>query len=848
MDLLSIILLVICVILVIALAFVVSKRHQKTNIVSSDENNENNEIDRLNKIINEKDLSIKELQDEKLEVQQKTNAILSQLKDEKNKALEASAQKIAELEKEISKALEEGADEIVKQKLADADKLFKKIKTLEEDLEEAEDEADNLKKKNNNLQSEKDQLQEELDNEIRKQKKLINDINEIKLRLEKVEKDFALKEEALDFVKEILTADFTQDESVRHLYQSVDNIVDYIKGEVRDCLTSIYDLNSDQKKNLFDSELMSWAISKKKKWIQGKTSVAFVGEFSAGKTSIVNRILSQDDPNIPLLPVSTKATTAIPTYISGGDYTVYQFVTPDNELKGISEDTFKRVNKDVLDQVKGVSSLIQYFVMTYKNPNLNNLSILDTPGFNSNDSEDAERTIGVINECDALFWVFDVNAGTVNRSSIKIIKENLTKPLYIVINQIDTKSKTDVDAVEKLIRKTLQDEEISINAVIRFSKKEPLNIIMDPIMSIHHDSSREAYLDDLISLLSERLKELSAETKEAQKKSNKLENKSSGLVNTYNKAISDLQEDCFAVSEIPQYNSKLFSKDDYRISQEQYEEFISILQNIAESHCDVLCEQYNEQMETIAEMQSSWTEHAEAKFNQKRLKECLEALQKRATQLGKTTTSNARQEKKKANIKSGSDTHAKTPPKQESKPSKQVNRTIVRDMNSVYTSDEILKKFTIQSRTVSSKGYDEDVVVVKVDWIELYNFIQNTLRFDIPKDVFDKFRKAREYERKDRFCNKWDVTHGLGRLFGDYLLENDINSCSINESLNINVIKDSDINWDSLLMILKSLYNTEMEKFQLFSSATEKQVSLSTIIDRIHCKLPYNFPIYPYKQ
>ena len=88
------------------------------------------------------------------------------------------------------------------------------------------------------------------------------------------------------------------------------------------------------------------------------------------------------------------------------------------------------------------------------------MSILDTPGFNSNDSEDAERTIEVINECDALFWIFDVNAGTVNRASLKIIKEHLKKPLYIVINQIDTKSKSDVDDVETLIRKTLMDEGI----------------------------------------------------------------------------------------------------------------------------------------------------------------------------------------------------------------------------------------------------------------------------------------------------------------------------------------------------------------------------------------------------
>ena len=39
--------------------------------------------------------------------------------------------------------------------------------------------------------------------------------------------------------------------------------------------------------------------------------------------------------------------------------------------------------------------------MGYDNPNLTDLSILDTPGFNSNDENDAKRTIKVINETDA---------------------------------------------------------------------------------------------------------------------------------------------------------------------------------------------------------------------------------------------------------------------------------------------------------------------------------------------------------------------------------------------------------------------------------------------------------------
>ena len=206
-------------------------------------------------------------------------------------------------------------------------------------------------------------------------------------------------------------------------------------------------------------------------------------------------MLSQDDPNVPLLPVSTKATTAIPTYISGGVGTFYQFVTPNNELKKISESTFKKVSKEILDQVKGVSSLIQYFVMTYKNANLDRLSILDTPGFNSNDKEDAERTIGVINECDALFWVFDVNNGTVNRSSIDLIKRHLKKPLYVVINKVDSKAPTEVDKVESLIMKTLSEAGLNVNKIIRFSQKAPLSDIMNVIKNIPHDSQKEGYLN-----------------------------------------------------------------------------------------------------------------------------------------------------------------------------------------------------------------------------------------------------------------------------------------------------------------------------------------------------------------
>lgn len=629
MNVISIILIIICAILLGVVAWFIFRRRGGSS----------QEISRLQSLLSEKDEAISSLKTEQEELSSKTEALIAKVKEKYLKELKESANRISQLETEISKALTDGTDDFVKAKLAEAEKMAKKIKGLEEDLEEAEDEADALKKKTKKLQGENASLQDELENEIRKGKKLLEEIDEVKSRLVQVEKDFAIREEALDFVKEILTAERTSDESVRNLYQSVDSIVEYIRGDVRDSLIS-YDNNEKSKKTIFETELLAWAIAKKKSWIHGKTSIAFVGEFSAGKTSIVNRILSQDDPNVPRLPVSTKATTAIPTYISGGVHTYYQFVTPDNELKSISEDTFKRVNKEVLDQVKGVSSLIKYFVMTYKNPYLDKLSILDTPGFNSNDSEDTQRTIDVINECDALFWVFDVNAGTVNRSSIKLIKEYLKKPLYVVINQIDTKSKSDVDSVENLIHKTLQDEGIQIESVIRFSKKEPLSSIMSPILAIKHDNSREQYLDELLSMLSGKVNELTNKTKEALKNSNQIENKRKRLGDSFVRVINSLTDDCVAVAEIPQYNSRWLRKDDYRISQEQYSQFKSLCDKIGYAHTAEIERLHADQIEVVGELQNSWSDYSQAKFNQKRLEECLETLRKKAKRLSKNEAQN----------------------------------------------------------------------------------------------------------------------------------------------------------------------------------------------------------------
>jgi len=396
------------------------------------------------------------------------------------------------LNKQLQESLKGKVDPALFQNNAEVDKLKKQIKNLQDDIEDMEDDLDSQKKKAQNKERE---LIQTIDAKESENKKLQQTVESIKSDLEQKKQELSLKMQSLDFVKEILTAQPIGDEKIKKLYSSVDDVCDYVKLDIRDLAQQIVTFpDANYESYLFFGGLYKWASTIKKSWIANKTTVAFVGEFSAGKTSIVNRILSQDNPNESLLPVSTKATTAIPTYISGGASKRFSFFSPDNKLKYLSEATFKRVNKEVLGQIDGISSLIQYFVMTYKNPNLEKLSILDTPGFNSNDRDDAERTIGVINECDALFWVFDVNAGTVNRSSINVIKEHLNKPLYVVINKVDTKAENEVNKVEQLIRQTLRDAGITVQKFIRFSKSAPLNNIMEPIKQCKANTKEDDYI------------------------------------------------------------------------------------------------------------------------------------------------------------------------------------------------------------------------------------------------------------------------------------------------------------------------------------------------------------------
>lgn len=562
------------------------------------------------------------LQDATHELSQKAEDIKSNYES----LLKEAQEKCSKLDAQLKRALEGKVDDSMFQQLAEIDKLKKKIKDLEDELEENEDDISDLKKKVKGKDDEIAKQEENLRNERKETARLNEELANLQHQLNDKVKELDLKMGSLDFIQEILSAPDTNMTDIRQLYDNISEMKSFAMGQLMDCFATLKDAHVnfgegdfDAFKKYWEQRFYEWASVTKKSWINGKTTIAFVGEFSAGKTSIVNRILSQDDPKVPQLPVSSKATTAVATYIAGGTVVSYQFVTPDDKLKTISRKTFtEKVSKEILDQVKGVSSLIQYFVMTYKNPNLNGLSILDTPGFNSNDKNDAQRTMEVINECDALFWVFDVNAGTINRSSLSVIKEHLNKPLYVVINKVDTKPDSEIKKVEDLIKKTLTNEGIDVHQYIRFSSKASLLDIMKPIKEVQHLAEREQYINDLRNLIVQILDILNNQVKEANQKYRKAESQSSQIDNQFIQQMRTLYSNCNTAVSIPHFEEHLFRKDNFEMSKEEYEWLRNVLDSSV-NDVERMGSIYDKKTESAHEVQQCWSDLCDVKAAWQRL-------------------------------------------------------------------------------------------------------------------------------------------------------------------------------------------------------------------------------------
>ncbi|HAQ06584.1 MAG TPA: Dynamin family protein, partial [Bacillus bacterium] len=166
-----------------------------------------------------------------------------------------------------------------------------------------------------------------------------------------------------------------------------------------------------------------------RKSVEEEFSIAFCGHFSAGKSSMINRLIG--DNILPSSPIPTSANLV--RIKSGAEYAKVSFKSGGSQLYPAPYDyeTVKSYCKDG-DQIQEIE--ISHNGAEF----LEEAVIMDTPGIDSTDDAHRIATESALHLSDIVFYVMDYNH--VQSELNFMFTKELTgagKELYLIINQID---------------------------------------------------------------------------------------------------------------------------------------------------------------------------------------------------------------------------------------------------------------------------------------------------------------------------------------------------------------------------------------------------------------------------
>ena len=205
----------------------------------------------------------------------------------------------------------------------------------------------------------------------------------------------------------------------------------------------------------------------------------------------------------------------------------------------------------------------------------------------------------------------------------------MTRPLYVIINKVDTKSKSEVDSVEKLIRKAFDTEGIKIEQYLRFSSKEPIDGLMGVIKAVENDNSAERYIsllmDEYLPSLIDAYGEESKKAHQELKCSNdKCDAQWTQIINLCRR----IQDDSYEAAGIPHWETHFFGKDRYEMDESQGNRLINLLEKISDKEIVALVDLIEEDENIVKENQQCQSNASELNYKVRQLNDCREKLSK----------------------------------------------------------------------------------------------------------------------------------------------------------------------------------------------------------------------------
>jgi len=176
-----------------------------------------------------------------------------------------------------------------------------------------------------------------------------------------------------------------------------------------------------------------------------------IGEFSAGKTSLINALTDSK-----VLEIASRPTTA----------TLYQIFFGSTENKAVALTTEGESVELQLDSMKNEELLkyptVNLFDTSTKVPK--DIIFVDTPGLSSPDPKHREVLISILPRVDAILLTVDANQ-PITRSLLAFVKEMrlAEKPIYLILNKTDTKSTGELQDLKAGIAR---DIDLPIDSVV----------------------------------------------------------------------------------------------------------------------------------------------------------------------------------------------------------------------------------------------------------------------------------------------------------------------------------------------------------------------------------------------
>jgi len=169
--------------------------------------------------------------------------------------------------------------------------------------------------------------------------------------------------------------------------------------------------------------------------------ISIIGTFKAGKSSTINALLGEEIAPVDVLPTTAKVTS----FRSDAETRVR--VHQDGEWRSSTLAEFQSLVHSLNESEAWLKDLAKIRSIEVRHPSevLQDLIIVDTPGFGSGNDTDDEETLSQLEHAAAFVWVVDVEKGGLPTGDLRVLNRLAEdgRPRYLIFNKADMKSSSD---------------------------------------------------------------------------------------------------------------------------------------------------------------------------------------------------------------------------------------------------------------------------------------------------------------------------------------------------------------------------------------------------------------------